>query len=128
MGVRKSPRDIEWWLTESAVRIGSIWVPGREVENTLGRYTKQLFCLTHHEQYPYAFLGSATAVRFGEGYFVLWCRHQTRDYQPDDVTIPIESGKTLISGSSYLFIDSDSSNAEEDFLDIWAVEFVPKNY
>jgi hypothetical protein len=121
-------RNIEWWLKESAVRIGSLWMPGKQVETALGRYTKQLFCLTHHNEYPYAFLGSATAVRVNNRCFTVWCRHQTKEYAPDDVTIPIEGGKTLISGSRYLYIVADESNKEEDFLDLCAMEFIPENY
>ena len=123
-----NPRDIAWWLRESAVRIGHVWFPANQVEEALGRYTKQLFCLTHHDQHPYAFLGSASAVRFRGRCFLVWCRHQTRDYRPDDVTIPIESGKTLISGSRYLQIELDEMNREEEYPDICAVEFVPQNY
>jgi hypothetical protein len=121
-------RDIQWWLRESAVRVGNVWVPGRQVEPTLARYTKQLFCLTHYNEYPYAFLGSASGVRAGDRCFMVWCRHQTREYSPDDVTIPIESGKTLISGSPFLYIERDESNADEDFTDLCAMEFIPKNY
>jgi hypothetical protein len=121
-------RDVRWWLRESAVRIGALWVPGRQVETTLGRFTKQLFCLNHHDQYPYSFLGSATALRIRDRCFLIWCRHQTKDYRPDDVTIPIDGGKTLISGSRFLYIEIDSSNKDEDFTDLCAMEFVPANY
>jgi hypothetical protein len=121
-------RNLEWWLSESAVRIGNLWVPGRQVEQTLARYTKQLFCLTHHDEFPYAFLGSASTVRMRESCFAVWCRHQTREYSPNDVTIPIESGKTLISGSRFLFIQPDETNEGEDFTDLCAMEFVPENY
>jgi hypothetical protein len=58
----------------------------------------------------------------------VWCRHQTREYNPNDVTIPIDSGKTLISGSRFLFIEPDESNAEEEFSDLCAMEFIPENY
>jgi hypothetical protein len=121
-------RNLEWWLRESAVRIGTIWVPGRQVETTLARYTKQLFCLTHVEAYPYTFLGSASGIRFGEKCYTVWCRHQTRQYRPDDVTIPIEDGKTLISGSRFLYVEPDRSNDGEDFTDLCAMEFLPANY
>ncbi len=60
--------------------------------------------------------------------FLAWCRHQTTEYKPDDVTIPIDSGKTLISGSRFLFIEPDESNAEEEFPDLCAMEFIPDNY
>jgi hypothetical protein len=103
-------------------------VPGRQTEKALAKYTKQTFCLTGHEQYPYAFLGSATWVRLADRCFLLWCRHQTRDYAPNDVTIPIEDGTILVSGSRLLFVEEDHSNADEEFKDLCAMEFVPENY
>ena len=121
-------RDVRWWLRESAVRIGSLWVPGRQVEATVGRYTKQLFCLTHHVDYPYAFLGSATTIRFRNRCFLVWCRHQTKGYDPNNVTIPVEAGKVLISGSRFLYIETDESNKEEDFSDLCAMEFPTGEY
>jgi hypothetical protein len=121
-------RDLQWWLRESAVRIGTLWVPGRQVETALARYTKQLFCLTHVDAYPYTFLGSATGIRFGAKCYLVWCRHQTRNYDPNDVTIPVEGGKTLISGSRFLYVEPDHSNDGKDFTDLCAMEFQPKNY
>jgi hypothetical protein len=121
-------RDVNWWLRESAVRVGTIWVPGRQVEATLARYTKQLFCLTHVDAYPYTFLGSSSGMRFREKCYLVWCRHQTRQYNPNDVTIPVEDGKTLISGSRFLYVEPDPSNDGEDFTDLCAMEFLPKNY
>jgi hypothetical protein len=99
----------------SAIRIGKLWVPGRQAEAALANYTKQTFCLTGHEQCPYAFLGSATALRFADKCFVLWCKYQTRDYAPNDVTIPIKGGTILVSGSRLLFATEDHRNADEDF-------------
>src|SRR5262245_43192820 len=113
-------RNIEAWMTATAVRVGALWVPPNQVEDTLGRFTKQLFCLTHREKYPYAFLGSATAVRFGERFFLVWCKHQTRGYEPDEVTIPIDGGRTLISGSEFISVRIDGSNEDEDYTDLCA--------
>lgn len=121
-------KDVEWWLRESAVRIGTIWVPGRQVEATLAQYTKQLFCLTHVDAYPYTFLGTATGIRFERKCYLVWCRHQTQGYAPDDVTIPVEQGKTLISGSRFLYVEQDQSNEGEDFTDLCAMEFEPEKY
>lgn len=103
-------------------------MPGRQVEATLARYTKQLFCLTHVDAYPYSFLGSATGIRFGTKCYLVWCLHQTREYQPDDVTIPVDDGKTLISGSRFLYVEPDKSNEGEDFTDLCVMEFKPENY
>lgn len=121
-------RDLSNWIGASAVRIGRLWVPGRQAETTLANYTKQIFCLTGHAQYPYSFLGSATAVRLAERCFLLWCRHQTKQYAPNDVTIPIEGGKTLVSGSRYLFVNEDGANENEEYRDLCAMEFVAKDY
>jgi hypothetical protein len=121
-------RDVQWWLRASAVRIGSLWVTGRQVETALGRYTKQLFCLTHHVDYPYAFLGSATAVRFRNKFFLVWCRHQTKEYGPGDVTFPVEEGRVLISGSRFIYIETDDANKDEDFSDLCAMEFPTEKY
>jgi hypothetical protein len=121
-------RNLSTWVGASAVRIGRLWVPGRQAETMLANYTKQTFCLTGHEQYPYSFLGSATAVRFADRCFLLWCRHQTRDYAPNDVTIPIEGGTILVSGSRLLFVNEDQDSADEEFKDLYAMEFVVENY
>jgi hypothetical protein len=121
-------RNLSTWVGASAVRIGRLWVPGRQAETMLANYTKQTFCLTGHEQYPYSFLGSATAVRFADRCFLLWCRHQTRDYAPNDVTIPIEGGTILVSGSRLLFVNEDQGSANEEFKDLCAMEFVVENY
>jgi hypothetical protein len=127
-GDESMARDVRWWLRESSVRIGNLWVPGRQVETAVARYTKQIFCLTHHADCPYAFLGSATAVRFRNRSFLVWCRHQTKDYYPSDVAIPIEAGKVLISGSRFLFIEPDLLNQDEDFVDLCAMEFPIEKY
>jgi hypothetical protein len=44
------------------------------------------------------------------------------------VTIPIEGGKTLVSGSRLLFVNDDESSADEDYKDLHAMEFVPEKY
>jgi hypothetical protein len=121
-------RNLSGWMGASAVRIGKLWVPGRHSETVLANYTKQTFCLTGHAQCPYSFLGSATAVRFGDRCFLLWCRHQTREYAPNDVTIPIEAGTILVSGSRLLFVNEDETNLDEEYKDLQAMEFVPENY
>jgi hypothetical protein len=121
-------RDLSSWVGASAVRIGRLWLPGRQVETVLGGYTKQIFCLTGHEDYPYSFLGSATAVRLVDRCFLVWCRHQTRDYSPDDVTIAVEGGKTLVSGSRFIFVNQEEAHADEEFNDLCASEFVIENY
>jgi hypothetical protein len=121
-------KNLEFWMGASAIRIGKLWVPGRQAEKALANYTKQTFCLTGHERYPYAFLGSATALRFADKCFLLWCQHQTRAYAPNDVTIPIEGGTILVSGSRLLFVKEEHHNADEDFTDICAMEFVVENY
>ena len=121
-------RDVSWWLGESAIRIGSLWVPARQAEAVLANYTKQLFCLTGHEQFPYAFRGSATALRFFDRCFLLWCRHQTKEYAPNDVTIPIEGGKIVASGSRFVFVDEAKGDWDEDYADLCATEFVIENY
>lgn len=121
-------RNLTGWIGASAVRVGKLWVPGRNTETVLANYTKQTFCLTGHEQCPYSFLGSATAVRFRNKYFLLWCRHQTKEYAPNDVTIPIEGGNTLVSGSRLVFVNDDENNADQDYKDLQAMEFVPENY
>jgi len=120
--------DLEWWFQQATVRVGELWIPGRQAESTLARYTKQLFCLTHHADYPYCFLGSATGISYDGKYFMAWCRHQTRDYAPDDVTIPVEGGKTIISGEQYLFVTPTEVNRDEDYTDLCAMQFVPERY
>ncbi|MBR1216879.1 hypothetical protein JQ557_02670 [Bradyrhizobium sp. U87765 SZCCT0131] len=121
-------RDLSTWVGATAVRIGKLWVPSRQAEATLAKYTKQIFCLTGNENYPYSFRGSATTVRIADRCFALWCRHQVRDFTPDNVTIPIEDGTVLVSGSSLLSVEEDDGNADEEFKDICAAEFLVENY
>lgn len=120
--------SLDWLMQQRSVRVGKLWIPGRQVEKVLARYTKQIFCLTHHEDYPYSFLGSSSGVRYGGQCFMAWCRHQTIHYSPDDVTIPIDNGKILISGSQYLAVSPSAANEGEDYGDLCAMRYVPQNY
>jgi hypothetical protein len=73
--------------------------------------------------------GSATALRWRDECLLFLCRHQFKDYQPDDVVIPLDnSGKTLISGSSLKWQTETAENRDEEFLDVNAMTFVPANY
>src|ERR1700687_1001799 len=101
-------RDIQWWLRESAVRVGNVWVPGRQVEPTLARYTKQLFCLTHYNEYPYAFLGSASGVRAGDRCFMVWCRHRARALHCLEMTRTTEFAADGLSGGAVYHLARDN--------------------
>ena len=118
-------RNLAGWIGASAIRVGKLWVPGRHTETVLANYTKQTFCLTGHALCPYSFLGSATAVRFGdEGTFSCGVDTKQKEHAPNDVTIPIEGGKTLVSGSRLLFVNDDESSADEEFKDLHAISGV----
>jgi hypothetical protein len=67
-----------------------------------------------------------------------WARGQHYDSSTDisfsravtrqENIIPIEGGKTLVSGSRLLFVSEHESNADEDYKDLCATEFVIEDY
>lgn len=113
----------------AAVRIGSLWVPANKIPEALARYTRVLFCMTGVSDQPYAFRGSATALKWKEHHLLFCCRHQFIDFDPQDVVIPIDKvGKILVSGSAFTEIISQSRNSDEEILDICSMSFSPKDY
>lgn len=121
-------RNLPAWFSATAVRIGKVWVQSREVEKSLARYAKLIFCITGSNEHPYTLRGSATALRTGKHCVLFCCRHQIKGFQPDDVTIPVDKdGKTLISGSQFIWINLDEHNKDEEFLDLCAMVYdIPK--
>ena len=115
--------------SDRSVRVGRVWIPGKQVEQTLARYAKLLFCLNHSVDHPYSLLGSATAIRWKSQCLLFCCHHQIRNYAPDDVVIPTDKmGETLISGSAVIWQEPDGANFGEEYLDIRAMRFDPENY
>ena len=116
-------------FSERSVRVGRVWIPGKQVEQTLARYAKLLFCLNHSVEHPYSLLGSATAIRWKGRCLLFCCHHQIRNYAPGDVVIPTDKeGKILISGSAVVWREPDGINFGEEYLDIRAMRFDPANY
>lgn len=122
-------RNLSTWFGATAVRLGSLWVQGRNVEESLARYTKLIFCLTGSQQHPYSLVGSATGVRKGGKCFLFCCRHQIKQFSPDEVTIPVDkSGKILISGSQFIWIERDEQNNDEEYPDLCAMIYDAEKY
>jgi hypothetical protein len=117
-------------FSDRSVRVGRVWIPGKQVEQTLARYAKLLFCLNHSVDHPYSLLGSATAIRRKTQCLLFCCQHQIRNYAPDDVVIPTDKlGEILVSGSSMIWREPNSaSSSDEEYLDIRAMKFDPANY
>jgi len=84
------------------VRIGRLWFDPANVEHVLHRYCKQLFILTGSEQFPYQFVGSSTAVKFGNRHLVLCCGHQIDSIEPDRVAIYVKAQNSTVTASSLL--------------------------
>jgi len=116
-------------FSDRSVRVGRVWIPGKQAEQTLARYAKLLFCLNHSVDHPYSLLGSATAIRWKTQCLLFCCHHQIRNYEPGDVVIPTDKmGEILISGSAMVWREPDNANSGEEYLDIRAMKFDPANY
>jgi hypothetical protein len=89
--------------SQSAVRVGRMWVSAKALARALTRFARLLFCLNQSEQHPYTLRGSATGLRWQNRCMLFWCKHQTVGYRPDDVVVPFDkAGKILISGSTFV--------------------------
>lgn len=121
--------NVSNWFSAASVRIGRLWVPGRDVEAILARYAKLIFCVTGLNEHPYSLVGSATAARIGNRCALFCCKHQISEFRPDEVTISVDKeGKTLVSGSNFVWINKDGINDEEEFLDLCAMVYDTPRY
>lgn len=121
--------DLSKWFGAASVRIGQVWVSGREAERSLARYAKLIFCLTGSNQYPYSLVGTATAIRSGKHCVLFCCQHQISQFKPDEVTISVDKeGKTLISGSSFIWVNKDQTNEDEEYPDLCAMVYDTPKY
>jgi hypothetical protein len=122
-------RNIPAWMQASTVRVGQVWIQSRNVEQCLARYAKLIFCTTGSNDHPYSLVGSSTAIRYGKQCLLFCCQHQIQQFRPDEITIPVDkSGKILISGSQFLWIERDDKNKDEDFRDLCAMIYDTENY
>jgi hypothetical protein len=116
-------------LRDTAVRVGRLWIPGKQVEQTLARYGKLLFCINHSDEHPYSLVGSATAVRLNGECLLFCCHHQIKDYPPDDVVISTDkTGTILVSSSAIVWRESTPGDVDEEYHDLRAMKFEPTNY
>lgn len=126
---RNLHRNILGYMGASSVRIGTLWVGERNIEKSLARFAKLIFCHNLLNEYPYTLRGTATAVRLKGRCALFCCKHQIKDYSPEHVTIPVDAeGKSLISGSAMLSSNIEAHNEGEEFHDIAALEYRMKNY
>jgi hypothetical protein len=113
----------------SAVRVGNIWVRAADLPDALSRFTRLVFCLTTSEDQPYSLRGSATSLRWRNQHLVFLCNHQIAGFQPQQVVFPLDrDGKALASGSTVLQMKPSDGYEEEEFADICAMLFRPKDY
>jgi hypothetical protein len=116
--------------TDASVRIGSIWVPVRNLSAALARHTKLVFCLTGSEDHPYSIRGSATGLKLRDRHLLFCCGHQIAGVEPRDVVIPLDkTGRTLISGQRMVKLDHQIEQLQgEEILDVVAMHFDPAKY
>jgi hypothetical protein len=121
--------DILAYRRARTVRLGSLWIPASEVEKTLARYGRLLFCLNDSSEHPYTLRGSASAIQYYDKCLLFCCKHQFADYDASKVVIAVdETAKTLISGSKMTWRTETPSNSGEEYLDVCAMSFIPENY
>jgi hypothetical protein len=114
---------------DSAIRVGRMWVSAKALPDALKRYARLVFCLNRSEEHPYSLRGTATGLRWQHRCMLFWCSHQTVDYQPNDVVVPLDShGKVLISGSTFVQMIPTSPASDEEYFDLCAMHYVPENY
>jgi hypothetical protein len=114
---------------DSAIRVGRILVSAKALPDALARYSRLLFCLNGSDQYPYSLRGTATGLRWQNRCMLFWCSHQTADYQPDEVLVPLDKhGKFLISGSAFVHIVPPLPSPDEEFFDLCAMQYFPASY
>jgi hypothetical protein len=110
------------------VRIGALWHSAWDLENVLQKYCKQIFALTGDPQFPYCLLGSATAIQFANRHFVFCCRHQIRDYQPDEIAVPLSFETRIMSASGLRQLEITDANRDGDTIDVAVFEFNVQDY
>jgi len=116
--------------SDASIRVGSIWVPVRNLAAALARHTKLVFCLTGSEVHPYSLRGSATGLKFQDRHLLFCCGHQIADIEPRSVVIPLDKeGRTLISGQQIVKLDHGVKELQsEEILDVTAMHFDPAKY
>jgi hypothetical protein len=114
----------------ASIRIGSIWLPVRDLPSALARHTKLVFCLTGSEAHPYSLRGSATGLKFQDRHLLFCCGHQIKDIEPRNVVISLDKeGRTLISGQQIVSLNSQvEALLGEEILDVTAMRFDPAKY
>lgn len=110
------------------VRIGSLWFDPTNVEHVLHRHCKQLFVLTGHEEFPYQFVGSSTAVNVAGRYLIFCCGHQIDSIEPENIAIYSKARNSTITASSLLRPQPMADASDTDWIDARALEYRVENY
>ena len=76
--------------SDSHIRIGKIRVTAAQPPALLSRFTRLVFCMTKTEEYPYAFRGSATSLRWQGHHLAFFCNDQVHGFEPRDVVVPLD--------------------------------------
>jgi hypothetical protein len=122
--------DITARIGSGYVRIGGLFLPPSQVVKTLHRYAKALVCENDVPEFPYTLRGTMAALNLGGRHFCVFCRHQIKDYDPAKVTLfPLAAGGSQhIGGGTGRHIERNVSNADEEFIDVFGIEFKPEAY
>lgn len=110
------------------VQIGAVWHSAWEVENVLKKFCKPIFALTGDAQFPYSRVGSAAAVKLEGRHFVFCCRHQIREYTPDQIAIPLSFEAKIMSATSARRLAADETNRGGDTTDVAVFEYNVDDY
>ncbi|MFY1710509.1 hypothetical protein J3366_03370 [Tritonibacter mobilis] len=113
-------------LTESlntATCVNGLYVLARSVQETLGRYSFNLFVWTHDEIYKVSLLGSATPIFYRGHYLVLSTRHQIKNIDPQDISMLTEDGEFAVTSSGYSVPRLSPEGMQHDLQDIVVFNF-----
>lgn len=112
----------------SSFRINTLYFEETHLGAALRDHCKQLLVHTADDAFPYRLLGSGTCVSVKDRSFMLCCGHQIDEVSPDDVTIA-GAGLTVTASASQLFAPTiTQDNADSDWIDARAFEYVTANY
>lgn len=115
----------------TSVRLGKLWIPAKQLETSLSRYSHALICVSEEiVSYPYAFRGSSTALRFSNKSFLYCCRHQLdgMDFRNICISPKYDFSQNLVSGSAFISVNVPQHDQTEAFEDVYCFAYNTKQY
>ncbi len=107
-------------LLKLSVKFNGIYVPGKELEKTLSRFTQMVFVGTQMPNYPVILRGSATTIRFLNRDLLVCTQHQIADVDWQNVGMMAEGGQTFVTSGGH---SNYSISTDTDAFDIVAFNF-----